>query len=518
MASAYLRDELKCPICLNLYEEPTILMCGHNFCLDCIATALSTQEFHGIYSCPECREQYTERPMLLKNRNLRKIVAWFRTSYKEEILCTYCDYPVPASKTCLLCEASFCAKHLSYHRKSADHILSEPTTTYGESKCSTHKEALNYYCWEDSARICMSCWAAGEHRGHRVDLLIEASEKKKEELRKCSNALDSERQEIRRRIQNLDNYWREEDKKTFAVTRSYIDLSMEITEQLSGVEKAFLQEIRRQNNQISDSVSDLNRQLNLKQSQLARKIRHMKKLCDIRDPLAVLKMPPNGDDLSLGIGDTIINPKCLDEEMISDRLQCELGNLTQCLKDVLKTGQFSVMEKANISLDINTAHQQLIISKDLKRATNAEICMAIPDSPQRFICSQVLSVQGFTSGTHYWEVDVSEAEEWLVGVANESIERKISGNVSFLGYNEKSWSLIQTMSRLHVRHANYPIYIDCKYLVKTVGIYLEYEAGRLSFYQLCDPIRHLHTFTATFTEPLHAAFHLFPQCSIRIKT
>lgn len=34
-------------------------------------------------------------------------------------------------------------------------------------------------------------------------------------------------------------------------------------------------------------------------------------------------------------------------------------------------------------------------------------------------------------------------------------------------------------------------------------IKLDYDAGQLSFYELCDPVLHLHTFYATFTQPLH---------------
>ncbi|MEE6506105.1 hypothetical protein FKM82_007513 [Ascaphus truei] len=54
--------------------------------------------------------------------------------------------------------------------------------------------------------------------------------------------------------------------------------------------------------------------------------------------------------------------------------------------------------------------------------------------------------------------------------------------------------------------------------LQRLGIYLDYEAGRLSFYQLCDPIRHLHTVTATFTEPLHAAFCVCEKGWVRIRS
>ncbi|XP_040211509.1 E3 ubiquitin/ISG15 ligase TRIM25-like [Rana temporaria] len=534
MESADLRDELKCPICLNLFKDPANLKCGHNFCYDCILTALDAQEWSEVFSCPECREQHTERPMLMKNGKLSKIMTLLKTAYDEKVLCTYCDSPEPASKSCLLCEASFCAKHLSYHSKSPDHILTEPTK-FRERKCSAHQETLKFFCSDDNTCICMSCWEAGDHKGHQVDLLNVASEKKKEKLRKCTVTLDSERQEIRRRIQNQNSHRSQEDKKSFAVTRSYTDLLLEIMQQLSGVEKGAQKEIRRQKQQIAQSISDLNGRLKKKEANLSRRIIEIQELCDIQDPLSVLKTAPTGDLMGPGTEDTaddvrnpaddvrnpaddVRNTACLKEGMIAQILESGLLTLTQSLKDLMTKRQFSVKEKSNIFFDLDTANFKLLISKDQKRATNAGICVNKPISPRRFNCSQVLSVQRFTSGTHYWEVDVSEAEEWMIGVASENMERKISGSMSLLGYNNKSWCLIQTTSKLHVQHRDISTKIDSAPSLKTVGVYLEYEAGRLSFYRTCDLVVHLHTFTTAFAEPLHAAFHVLPQTSIRIKT
>ncbi|XP_040214344.1 uncharacterized protein LOC120944358 [Rana temporaria] len=521
MASADLKEELNCSICLSLYTEPISLKCGHNFCRDCIVTVLDTQKDSGEYFCPECREQYKERPPLEKNRKLCNIVECFRSTNQEEkeVLCTYCDSPTPASKSCLHCEASFCDKHLSNHSKSVHHLLIEPTTSFGERKCSIHQEILKYYCTEDSACICMSCWVAGDHRGHQVDLLNEASEKIKENLRTSTNVLDLEKEEIQRRIQTLENHRTEENGKTIAVVRRVTEMFREIRKQLEDVEKRVLLETCRQKKQISHAVSSLIQKLEEQKDELSKKINQMKELCNIDDPLTVLKKAPNREDLVPGIGETsndAANAGCITEGTISQMLQRGLCNFTHNLKDMMAKRNFSVLEKSDIVLDINTAHDNLILSKKRKRVSHTDIGVNRPDGPKRFKCCQVLSVQNFASGTHYWEVDVSEAEEWLIGVASESMERKIAGDTSFIGCNDKSWSLIQRTSGIQVRHKNVSTNVESKSLIKTVGIYLEYEAGHLSFYQLCDPIRHLHTFTTTFTEPLHAAFYVFPKGSIRI--
>ncbi|XP_073490955.1 E3 ubiquitin-protein ligase TRIM39-like [Aquarana catesbeiana] len=516
MATSSLREELICSICLNLYKEPVSLKCGHNFCWDCIVTVLDTQERKATnYSCPECREQYTERPPLEKNRKLYNIVDNFRSAHPEdtEVFCTYCDHPVPATKTCLLCEASFCNRHLSNHSKSADHILTDPTTTFDDRKCSIHKEILKYYCTEDSACICMSCWVAGEHRGHHVELLNVASEKKKEKLKDVTEKLTNERHETEKRIQNLENHRTGEKGKAADVTGRVTMLFRDIRRHLDDEEKRILTEVSRQEEKISQSVCDMIQKLETQKNELPRKINEMEAVCKITDPLTMLKKEIISDDIIPRSGD-VRDAGCLDEGMISQMLQRGLLHFTDSLIDLKR--QFSVMEKSDILLDIKTANNRIIISLDLKSAARqiTKKSENRPDVPERFKSNQVISTQSFSSGRHYWKVDVSGAKNWLIGVVSHSIERT-AGNESYIGYNDKSWGLTQRKT-LFTKHNNSGITIDSKSSLKTVGIYLDYEAGFLSFYQLCDPIRHLHTFTTTFTEPLHAAFHVFEDSIIRI--
>ncbi|XP_077305701.1 E3 ubiquitin-protein ligase TRIM39-like [Lithobates pipiens] len=517
MATSGLREELSCSICLSIYKEPISLKCGHNFCRGCIVTVLDTQERKATnYSCPECREKYTERPPLEKNRKLCNIVDNFISAHPEgtEVFCTYCDHPVPATKSCLLCEASFCNKHLKNHSKSADHILTDPTTSFDDRKCPIHQEILKYYCTEDSACICMSCWVAGDHKGHQVELLNVASEKKKEKLKDVTEKLTNERQETEKRIRNLENHRTGEKRKAADVTRRVTELFRDIRRHLDDVEKRVLTEVSRQEEKISQSVCDMIQKLETQKDELSRKINDMEAICDITDPLTVLKKDIISDDIIPRSGD-VRDAGCLDEGMISQMLHRGLLHFTDSLIDLKIKRQFSVMEKSDILLDIQTASNRIIISQNLKSATYTAKPENKPDVPERFISRQVISTKSFSSGRHYWEVDVSGAKEWLIGVVNHTIERKIDGNESYIGYNDKSWGLTQrdTLTTIHNKSG---ITIDSESSIKTVGIYLEYDEGRLSFYQLSDPIRHLHTFTTTFTEPLHAAFFVFDNSPIRI--
>ncbi|XP_066433645.1 E3 ubiquitin-protein ligase TRIM7-like [Eleutherodactylus coqui] len=520
MAYADLRDKLDCSICLSLYTDPVSLRCGHNFCRSCIVSALDAQEAAGVYSCPDCREESPQRPALEKKRKPANIVERFLSSQPDmesRIFCTYCiKSPIPAVRTCLHCEVSMCQEHLGAHNKAVEHSIIEPTVSFEGRKCSTHHEVLKYYCPVDGTCICVSCWVAGDHKGHDVQLLDVACEKEKEKLKTVLEELKSERQEAGRRVQNLKDRETEQRETSAALTEKVSGLFTDLREKLDGLEKRIQDNITRQQDQVSLSMSDLVRQVELHKDELTRKISQFERLCNISDPLTFLQedcgdISGRSCDVIGEVGDA----QCLDEDVVSLLLHSELLHFADSLIDMKIKRQFSVMEKSDILLDIDTAHNYIIISEDLRLASYTATSQNRPDGPKRFISRHVFSSRSFSSGRHYWEVDVSQAEKWLIGVAGESLERRVDGNKSIIGYNNKSWAL-SVIGGFGARHNNVFQSLVSDSPVGAVGIYLDYEARRLSFYQLCDPIRHLHTFTASFTEPLYAAFFVFPDSSIRI--
>ncbi|KAG9474950.1 hypothetical protein GDO78_003423 [Eleutherodactylus coqui] len=363
MASADLRDELNCSICLSLYTDPVSLRCGHNFCRSCIVSALDAV---GVYSCPDCKEEYLQCPALEKTRRLVDIVECFLSSQpnmKSRIFCTYCiKSPVPAVRTCLQCENSLCDDHLTAHNKAVDHIVTDPTSSFG------NKKVLEYYCLQD-----------GKHRGHQVELQDEASEKKKEKLRKYLGELNPQKAELQTKVKNLHDH-------------------------------------------------------------------PGKSLREEEEP----------------------------QEDIVTSVTLELG-----------------FQVPDIWLDKETANKEVELSDDLKTAKDAEEEQPRPESLRFLSYRQVLGRYGLPSGRHYWEVAWNQIGGCNIGVFYPNIERE--EKQSGIGDNDNSWCL--------------DLYN---------GIFLDYEAGRLSFYELCDPIRYLHTFTVFFTNPLHVAFYVEEGASVTI--
>ncbi len=132
-----------------------------------------------------------------------------------------------------------------------------------------------------------------------------------------------------------------------------------------------------------------------------------------------------------------------------------------------------------------------------------------PDHPERFAdIPQVLCRESLT-GRHYWEVKWGS---WArIAVAYKEINRK-KGTVCKFGYNNKSWCLFCTGNGFTAWHKNTSNNITTHLpQCNSVGVYLDWPAGTLSYYSISDThtLTHLHTFNTTFTEPLYAGFKVF---------
>lgn len=139
MTSAVLvdiRDEVTCPICLELLTEPlSIDCCGHSFCQACITGNSDKLVFNpeGKSSCPVCRTTY-QPGNLRPNRHLAIIVKRLR----EVVL-------APG--------------------KQLEVIL-----------CAVHGEKLQLFCKEDGKLICWLCERSQEHHGHHTFLMEEVAQ------------------------------------------------------------------------------------------------------------------------------------------------------------------------------------------------------------------------------------------------------------------------------------------------------------------------------------------------------
>ncbi|XP_068129260.1 E3 ubiquitin-protein ligase TRIM11-like [Hyperolius riggenbachi] len=508
MASAGLREELKCSVCLKMYTDPVTLRCGHNFCRGCIHYVLDTQEGSGGYSCPECREKFPERPALQRNITLCNIVEnlfVYLMPPKQNgfgVFCSHCIYAsVPAVKSCLLCEVSLCEDHLKVHKQSPEHVLCDPTATLEDRKCSIHKKILEYFCTVDNSCICVSCTLSGKHRGHQVETLEEASEREKKKLRNALQKLMTQTEETKKRVQSLEELKRNAQEELDDETKRVTALFGDLRRRLNDLEKRALSNIAKRAKQDLQTYSDIIQQLEIKKDKISRKVCQIEKLCKMTDPLTVLQQSDTGDLRDMEVKERH------DKKLQDGEDHLDMAGIFQSLYDILI--ELNMQEPEDISLDVSTAYNWLLISNDKKTASSSDAQQNRPKTPKTFQKDpQVLSSQSFSSGRHYWEVDVGGSKSWRVGMCYPSIDRR---QKSVIGDNDKSWCLYKCEDHYSAIHdSEYILFLDNG--SDKIGIYLDYEAGQISFYDMSDPIRHLHTFTATFTEPLHAVLCVWDGC------
>uniref|UniRef100_A0A674BP00 B30.2/SPRY domain-containing protein n=1 Tax=Salmo trutta TaxID=8032 RepID=A0A674BP00_SALTR len=155
----------------------------------------------------------------------------------------------------------------------------------------------------------------------------------------------------------------------------------------------------------------------------------------------------------------------------------------------------------DVTLDPDTAHPCLIVSENRKQVSFQGTRRNIPYNPKRFSTRlAVLGKEGFSSGRFYFEVQVRGKIEWEVGVARESIIRKGQTAVSPDG---GLWALYMTGENKYEIKDTPPIPLFLSQKPQKVGVFVDYEEGQISFYDV-ENRSHIYSFTGCiFTEKLY---------------
>ncbi|XP_041955070.1 E3 ubiquitin/ISG15 ligase TRIM25-like isoform X5 [Alosa sapidissima] len=197
-----LEAELTCSICLNTFENPVTLPCGHNFCQGCLDESWK-ESF--ILFCPQCRHLYPSKPELKKNTVLSAVVETFKKKASplgsdyvlaktEEIEVIKCDTCMTAKafKTCLTCMASFCEEHIRPHMENPifrPHQLTNPLGDLRGKICQDHNKIMEFFCQKHDCCICAICLQQF-HRDCEYTTPQERRAKKESEMTDMLRVLD----------------------------------------------------------------------------------------------------------------------------------------------------------------------------------------------------------------------------------------------------------------------------------------------------------------------------------------
>ncbi|XP_062285570.1 tripartite motif-containing protein 16-like [Scomber scombrus] len=536
------RENFTCSICLDLLKDPVTIPCGHTYCMNCIKLHCDEEDQRKIYSCPQCREAFTPRPVLKKNTMLAALVEQLKTGLQaaaadhcyagpEDVTCDVCTgRKLKAFKSCLQCLISYCENHLQSHYKSTKlkkHKLVEPSEKLPENICSLHDEVMKMFCRTDQQSICYLC-SVEDHKGHDT---VSAAAERTERQRELEVSRLNIQQRIQDREKDVELLQQEVEAVSLSADKAVEDNEKIFTELIRRLQKRssdVKQQIRSQQETEVSRVKELQEKLQQEITELKRKDAELKQLSHTEDHNQFLHNYPSVSQLSEPTDSSSINIRPLRyfEDVtaavseLRDKLQDILKDkwtnisLTETEVDVLlsdsksepKTRDEFLKYSCEITLDPNTANTELLLSEGKRKVKVMHEPQHCPCHIDRFTGhNQVLSRESLT-GRCYWEVEWS-GRGVRVAVAYKNISRAGSSEECAFGYNDKSWAL----------YCDTDSYKFLFNRIKTctsgprssrVGVYLDHRAGILSFYSVSETMTLLHRVQTTFTQPLYAGLCL----------
>ncbi|XP_034382096.1 E3 ubiquitin-protein ligase TRIM7-like [Cyclopterus lumpus] len=519
MASLLSEERFLCSVCLDVFTEPVSTPCGHNFCTACIHTYWDGS---GPCQCPLCKNEFPQRPELQVNTLLSELAAEFKTLLQvkasapdpqrpatADVLCDICfETKEHAVKSCLTCLVSFCEAHLEPHQRVVGlkgHTLFDPVKNLEDRMCKTHSKITELYCRTDRASVCVSCIRT-HHKSHDVVSLEEEYEatmaKKGEAMASIQEMTRARNEKIEELEKAFDVRQTEAEKEKEASLQVFTDLIRSIQRsqaELVGV-------IDERHRATKQKAEDLIRELRVEVAELESRSSQLEQLSQSKDhhyflqSFPALCCPLNANWGNVG------GHSDASFEAARGAVALLKRRVDEIMEELPEIKMKRMREHAvDLTFDPDTANYSLVISPDGKQVTNLGTGQNLPHNPKRFeTCTDVLAEDGFTTGKFYYEVQVKGNTEWLLGVVKESVDRR--GN-ELLSVKNGAWN-IGIDEGIYRAYTSKSVKLTLKDKLQKVGIFVDYNKGEVSFFDVNSKL-HIYSFTGYhFTEKLYPYFSL----------
>ncbi|KAL6491210.1 hypothetical protein MHYP_G00015550 [Metynnis hypsauchen] len=346
----------------------------------------------------------------------------------------------------------------------------------------------------------------GDHKSHSTVPIVEESGEKKTQLVKTQAEVQQMIQNRLKKIEEIKQSVEVNKKSTEKEKADSVEVFRALLRCIERSQAELLEVMEEKQKAAERQAEEFIKELEQEITELKRRDTELEQLSHTEDHLHLLQVypslcsPPHTKNWTEVRINTHLRVETLRRALT--QLQEELSKEMEKVDEIKlkRIQQYAV----DVTLDPDSAHPQLILSDDGKQVRHGDKRQNLPDKPERFdFCVFVLGKEGFSSGRFYYEVQVSGKTEWNLGVTTESSNRK--GKIALRPKN--GYWTVWLRNETEYEALDFPsVPLSLKQAPQKVGVFVDYEEGLVSFFDV-ESRSHIYSFTGqSFTEKLYPYF------------